>query len=314
MKIAVSACLLGENLRYDGGHKRESFIVDELGKYMEFVSFCPEHIAYGTPRPSVRLVSEKDGLHVRTNADNEDRTDALIKSSNAELEVLKDENICGMIFKARSPSCGLFSTKLYLQNGQPQGKSDGVFASMCRDEFELLALEDEGRLQDAWLRENFVMQIFAYDAFERFKSDANMAKLVDFHQRYKFMLQSKDENLYRNLGRIVGNHEKKEFNEVLAEYEVSFKRAIAKKSSIKKTRNVIEHMSGFVKKFIDSEEKSVLHEQIEDYANKIVPLIVPLSTLKLYAQKYNVEYLKSQAFLNPYPKELALRSDIKAGK
>jgi uncharacterized protein YbgA (DUF1722 family) len=168
--------------------------------------------------------------------------------------------------------------------------------------------------RESWLRENFVMQVFAYEDFENFKKNATMKELVHFHQHSKFMLQSKDEILYRELGKIVGNHEGKEFKDILGEYEILYKTAIAQKSSVGKTRNVLEHMAGFLKKFISSGEKAMLHEQINDYAKKILPVIVPLSTLKLFATKYEVTYLLEQKFLNPYPKELALRSDIKSVK
>jgi uncharacterized protein YbgA (DUF1722 family) len=183
---------------------------------------------------------------------------------------------------------------------------------MCKAKFPLLPIEDEGRLCDAWLRENFVMQLFAYDAFENFKEGATIGSLVDFHTRNKFMLQSKDENLYRELGKLVANHEKKPFTDILAEYELLFKTAIAKKSSVGKTRNVLEHMAGFLKTQLSREEKVLLHEQIDDCAAKIVPMIVPLSTLKLYATKYKIAYLLEQTFLNPYPKELALRSKVES--
>jgi uncharacterized protein YbgA (DUF1722 family) len=208
----------------------------------------------------------------------------------------------------------MMSAKVYLENGFSEGKADGMFAGLCRKEFALLPMEEEGRLLDPWLRENFVMQLFAYDAFEKFKVTAKMKDLVVFHQNNKFMLQSKDEVLYRELGHLVGNHEKKPFEEILQAYELGFKTAIAKKTSIGKTRNVLEHMAGFVKNFLSAQEKAMLHEQIEDYVNKIVPLIVPLSTLKIYATKYEVAYLLEQTFLESYPKELALRSDIKSGK
>ena len=159
-----------------------------------------------------------------------------------------------------------------------------------------------------------MMQLFAYDDFENAKESMQMKDLVLFHQSYKFLLQSKDEKLYRELGKIVGNHEQKSFERTFQEYEEIFKRAISKKSSVGKTRNVLEHMAGFLKNFLNSQEKQMLHEQINDYADKIIPLIVPLSTLKLYATKYEVTYLLGQKFLKPYPKELALRSDIKSVK
>jgi len=315
IKIAVSACLLGEKVRFDKGHKRDDFIVDELGKYAEFISFCPENIAFGSPRPSIRMVrAEDDSLRIISNKTAEDLTQILDEHARAELQKIKSQNIRGLILKSKSPTCGLMSSKVYLENGFADGKDDGVFASMCRAEFGYFPMEEEGRLCDAWLRENFVMQLFAYDDFEEFKVDAKMGNLVEFHKSYKFLLQSKDEKIYRELGQIVGNHEQKSFDEILLEYEALFKMAISQKSSVGKTRNVLEHMSGFVKNFLDSSEKQMLHAQIDDYVAKIVPLVVPLSTLRLYASKYKVSYLLEQKFLDPYPKELALRSELKSTK
>ena len=315
MKIAVSGCLLGQKVRFDSGHKRDTFIMDELSRYAEYTSFCPENLAYSSPRPSIRLVKEQDKpLEVRSNKTGEDISQALYEASKKDLASIASVDIRGIIFKSKSPSCGLGSAKIYQDNGYCEGKSDGVFVAMCKEKFPLVPMEEEGRLCDPWLRENFVMQLFAYDSFEEFKVNASMNSLVNFHKQNKFMLQSKDDTLYRKLGKIVGNHEQAGFEQILGEYELLFKTAIAKKSSIAKTRNVLEHMSGFLKKHLDSEEKAMLHEQIDDYAGQIIPLILPLSTLHLYAKKYKVRYLLEQVFLRPYPKELALRSDIKSGK
>jgi len=312
MKIAVSGCLLGQSIRFDKGDKRDSFIMDELSSYTKFISFCPEYLAFGSPRPSIRMVQEKENLNILSNKTGENLATTLLEKSHQELEKIKAQNIRAIIFKSKPPTCGLISSKVYQTNGNVEAKDDGVFAALCRKEFGYLPMEEEGRLNDKWLRENFVMQVFAYDDFEKFKEDAQMKDLVAFHQAYKFLLQSKDENIYRELGQIVENHEPKTFDRILKEYEQKFKIAISKKSSIGKTRNVLEHMAGFVKNFLNSEEKKFLHEQIIDYAKKIVPVIVPLSTLKIYATKYDVKYLLGQKFLNPYPKELALRSDIKS--
>lgn len=315
MKLAVSSCLLGEKIRFDGGHKHDHFITDELGKFAEFVPFCPEHIAFGTPRPSVRLLNESGDIRVRSNKTMEDLTESLRTSSAQELLNLEEYPLCGIIFKSKSPSCALKSAKLYLENGMVEGKADGVFAAMCRERYPLLPMEEEGRLQDAWLRENFVMQIFAYDAFENFKRDnPSIGDLVRFHTIHKFMLQAKDEQLYRELGNIVANREGKLFSTLLELYEMGFKTAIARKSSIKRTRNVLEHLVGFFKKELSKSEKETIHDQLRDYSDKIIPLIVPLSTIHLYAKKYNTTYLLDQTFLSPYPKTLALRSHIDSGK
>ncbi len=315
MKIAVSSCLLGEKIRFDGGHKYDHFIMDKLGTYAEFIPFCPEHLAFGTPRPTIRMVKEDETIKIRSSKTKNDVTHQILATSNHELERLKSTSLSAIIFKSKSPSCGLGSTLVYRTNGYAEGKDDGVFAKLCKEHFPLLPMEEEGRLCDPWLRENFVMQVFAYDDFEQFKaSDPDMKTLVDFHQSYKFMLQAKNDEMYRALGQIVGNHQKLLFEETLAKYELLFKTIIAEKSSIGRNRNVLEHMAGFVKEKISTVEKEMLHEQIRDYANKIVPLIAPLSRLHMFAKAHNVDYLLKQKFLNPYPKELALRSDIKSGK
>lgn len=315
MTIAVSACLLGEKVRFDAGHKHEPFITQELGSFCSFIPFCPEHLAYGTPRPTIRLVNSNGTIHVISNKNGQDQTDSLIEKSTTELEHLSQKPLCGIIFKSKSPSCGLKSAKVYLENGFCEGKEDGIFAAMCRERFPLLPMEEEGRLQDPWLRENFVMQIFAYERFEIFKKNhPTLNDLVRFHTVHKFLLQSKDEQLYRELGNIVANREERVFETSLAMYELGFKTAISRKSTIKKTRNVLEHLAGFFKNQLTSSEKEVLHTQISDFAHKILPLIVPLSTIHLYAKKYDTRYLLEQTFLDPYPKTLALRSHLDAGK
>lgn len=315
MILAVSACLLGEKIRFDGGHKQSHFITDDLSQFAAFVPFCPEHSAFGTPRPSVRLLKSSDSTRVTSNKTGEDLTEALLQTSRNELSKLESQPLCGIILKSKSPSCGMKSAKLYLENGMVEGKEDGIFARMCRERYPLLPMEEEGRLEDAWLRENFVMQIFAYDAYEKFKaSNPSIGDLVRFHTINKFMLQSKDEALYRELGNVVANRDGHTLETLLGIYELGFKRAIAQKSSIKRNRNVLEHLAGFFKNELTKSEKETLHTQIDDYASKIIPLIVPISTIHLYAKKYDTAYLLDQTFLNPYPKTLSLRSHINSGK
>lgn len=310
MLLAISGCLAGEKVRFDKGHKRDDFIMNELSAYADYITFCPEDLAFGSPRPSIRVV-EKDEKHlIISNKTGEDLTEALLESSQDDLDKISAHKLGGIILKSKSPSCGLGSAKVYLENGFSAAKGDGMFAKMCKEKYPLLPIEEEGRLCDLWLRENFIMQLFAYNEFELFKETATIGTLVEFHRVHKFLLQSKDENLYRQLGVLVGNHDKKDFKLLLSEYEFLYKTAIAKKSSIGKTRNVLTHMAGFLKNLLTKDEKDMLHEQIDDCAAKIIPIIVPLSTLKIFATKHGVNYLLEQTFLNPYPKELALRSSI----
>lgn len=248
MNIAVSACLLGQNVRYDGGHKHDKFITDELGCYASFVPFCPEAIAFGTPRDSIRLVKKEDNILVISNKNGLDLTQQLLDKAYEEMHKIAGVNLSGIIFKSKSPSCGMGSTKTYLENENVDTQNDGVFVTICKEKFPLLPMEEEERLQDERLRENFIIQLFAYDSIEKLKeNNFSINALVDFHARNKFLLQAKDKKLYIVLENIVANHENLPFGDLFAIYEYNFKVAISKKSSIKRNKNVLEHMTGFFK-------------------------------------------------------------------
>ncbi|AXH15658.1 hypothetical protein CP985_04710 [Malaciobacter mytili LMG 24559] len=314
MLLAVSSCLLGNNVRYDGTNQKDKFILDTLSKYADFVHFCPEHLALGTPRETIRIISEKNKIFLKTVFTKEDVTEKIMESSLKEASKLKDFPICGIILKSKSPSCGLGDAKYY-ENGMPQGKKDGVFAALCKEKFPYLAIEDEARLNDAWLRENFIMQIFAYSDMQKLSNSiSKISQLVEFHTSYKYLLHSKNELLYRQLGKIVANQESKSLEEIVNNYKELFFQTINTKSKISKTVNVLEHMVGFFKKELTKEEKVELKKLIDDYKNKIIPLITVIALIKLLSVKYNKEFLLKQKFLQPYPDELALRSDIKSGK
>lgn len=314
LKIAVSACLLGEPIRYDKTGQRDRFITDKLGKYASFIPFCPEHLAFGTPRETIRIVLENERKNVITVFSKNDVTEAMNEAVEHELHKIQSEEICGIILKSKSPSCGLGSTKYY-NGAMSEGKKDGLFALTCKEHFADFPIEEEARLIDPWLRENFVMQLFAYeDTMKLQKSIKTMQELVVFHTAYKFLLQSKHEANYRLLGKIVANHDKKSLKEITQEYLALFKQTIAHKSTIAKTVNVLQHMVGFFKKELSSSEKQELHMQIEEFRDEITPLISVMSTIEFLAKKYNTTYLLGQKFLNPYPKDLSLRSMIQEGK
>lgn len=316
IKLAVSSCLLGNEIRYNGGHKRDKFIVETLSKYCEFIPFCPEDVAFGTPRDAMRLVENKEcGIVVQKVKSGDDITQALRQGCQKELEKIGIDSLSGIIFQAKSPSCGFGSAKTYLSNGYASGKTDGVFVTVCKNASNNLPMEEEARLIDPWLRENFIMQLFAYDDMKNFAKNASeLSELVAFHTAYKFLLLAKNEPIYRELGRIVANHEKLEFTQVLSRYKALFERAIAQKSKIGKTVNVLDHMVGFFKGDLTSDEKGQIRKQINLFKDMIVPLISVISMIKLFAIKHQTHYLLGQKFLDPYPEELALRSDIKSAK
>lgn len=231
MNIAVSACLLGEKVRYDGGDKHDRFITDEVGRCATLVPFCPEAIAFGTPRSTIRLTSRDDNVFVLSNEDNSDLTRQLLDKAYKEMHKIAGVNLSGIIFKSKSPSCGLGSAKIYLENGDVDTQGDGVFVTICKEKFPLLPMEEESRLQDELIRKNFMIHLFAYDSIEKLKeSSSNINSLFDFHIKNKLLLQIKDEKLYKVLENIVINHENLPFDNLFANYEYNFKVAISKKS------------------------------------------------------------------------------------
>ncbi|WP_321311812.1 DUF523 and DUF1722 domain-containing protein [Halarcobacter sp.] len=317
MKLGISSCLLGTMCRYDGGHSRDRFIVNELSNYFEFEAYCPEKLVFPTPRPAIRLVRSNGEVTVRTTNENEDVTNTITDISKELVKKIEDNQLCGFILKSKSPTCGMERVKIYpdKKNGQSENVGVGVFANELKNKFPYLPIEEEGRLGDPWLRENFLMQVFAYKSLHIFlDSKPSFNDLVKFHTSYKYMIYSKSHNYYKELGNIVANHEKESIEIVLEKYKKLFLEAIGQKGTIKNTYNVLLHIYGYFKKVISKEEKDEILESIEDFKNGIIPLIAVIKIIKLYTNKFDIEYLKTQIFLNPYPKDLALRSKVEAYK
>ncbi|PUE66409.1 YbgA family protein [Arcobacter lacus] len=318
MKLGVSACLLGTKCRYDGVGATDKFIVDVLQKYFETSSYCPETIIWGSPREAIRQTLDENGqLKIVTSTKNpKDVTTELENISTECVNIIENDDLCGFILKSASPTCGMERVKVYKPFNAPSVKNGvGVFAKKIKEKYPYLPVEEEGRLIDPWLRENFLMQIFAYQhLFEFLKSKPTLNDLVIFHTSYKYLIYSKSQKAYTTLGRIVANKDKKQLNEILEKYKEEFLKAISLKGSLNKTYNVLLHIFGYFKKLITKEEKEEILQALSEYKEKIIPLIAVMKLINLYVKRFDVAYLKIQKFLNPYPSELALRSDIKAYK
>jgi uncharacterized protein YbgA (DUF1722 family)/uncharacterized protein YbbK (DUF523 family) len=318
MKLGVSACLIGTPCRYDGVSSSDKFVIGTLQTYFDMVAYCPETIIWGSPRTAVRQVQTESGdLRIMTSTKNPiDVTDELEEVSTKCANKIQDDDLCGFILKSSSPTCGLERVKVYKPFNAPSVKQGvGVFAKQIKEKYPYLPVEEEGRLIDAWLRENFLMQIFAYQDLHNFlKSNPSFNDLVIFHTSYKYLIYSKAQKSYTTLGRIVANKEKKQLDEILLEYKEEFLKAISLKGNVNKTYNVLLHMFGYFKKLITKEEKEDILQALQEFKDKIIPLIAVMKIINLYVKRFDVQYLKVQKFLNPYPKELSLRSDIKAYK
>lgn len=316
--VGISACVLGESVRYNGGHKRNRFCTDVLSDIFDFQPYCPEvAIGLGIPRPTIRLVG--DPKHPRVvGSDNPDLdvTDKMRAYSDTTAPTLS--HLCGYIFIKNSPSCGVFKTKVYNDDadsksyGYPQEEpGGGVFAAAVMRDNPLLPVEEEGRLNDPPLRENFILRVFALHYWRhKVAADLSAAALVDFHSRYKYTLMAHSQRGYRLLGRIVANHDKRPVADVADDYIAGFMAALAKPATRKNHSNTLYHIMGYLKRTVAGEVRRDILEVINQYRSGAVHLSVPITLLKHYVDRYGNDYIRSQVYLDPYPLALGLRNQI----
>ncbi len=312
IKVGISSCLLGNPVRYDGGHKQDRYITDVLEAYFSFVPVCPEvECGLPVPRDSMRLVGEPTAPRLITRRSGENHTDRMLAFCERKTRELAGEDLCAFIFKKDSPSSGLHRVKVYAEGGQPRKSGRGLFAAAVVQSFPLLPVEEEGRLHDARLRENFIEKIFCYRRWKDFLArDPDYRTLNNFHSRHKLQLMAHSPEKLRELGRLSAAGKSRDKKELLEEYEAGLMAALDLKSTVKKNRNVLEHITGYFKKLIDPDEKQELLELIDRYARGQVPLVVPLTLVNHYVRKYRVLYLQEQTYLEPHPAELMLRNHV----
>lgn len=312
IKVGISSCLLGENVRFNGSHKNSPFCSQVLSEWFDFQPICPEvEIGMGIPREPIRLVNENNQIRVKNVTDqSQDFTDRLHNLADEYAPKLDD--LCGYIFMQKSPSCGVFRVKVYNQNGMPETEpAMGAFAYKLKKHYPLMPMEEAGRINDIRLRENFIIRVFAnHDWKQNVMVDPQPRNLVSFHTRYKFLLQAHSESHYRQLGRLVADAGKREINEILNEYFVLFTDCLTQVAKINNHVNVLLHMLGFLKSELPSNVKASIIKLIERYKEQKIHLIVPITMLKHYVELYQVEYLINQKYLSPYPYELGLRNNL----
>jgi len=310
IKIGVSSCLLGNKVRYNGGHAHDRFITGTLGEYVEFVPVCPEvECGLGIPRLTMHLKGDVDNPRLVTTKTGEDHTERMVKWAEKRLDELAAEDLCGFVFKKNSPSSGMARVKVFNDKGQPVKKGSGIFAGMFMKRFPLIPVEEEGRLNDPKLRENFIEQIFALkrwrDMMAKGKTRGN---LVEFHTRNKMLIRSHSENHYRLMGKMVAAAKSMSSSALFDRYEEILMDALRLKSTVAKHTNVMMHMLGYFKKELTGDEKKEMLEIIEAYRGERLPLVVPLTLFSHYVRKYDQPYLKQQTYLNPHPTALKLRN------
>jgi len=312
IKLGISACLLGENVRYDGGHKLDKFIKETLGQYVEYVAVCPEvECGFGIPRESMHLEGEPDAPRLVTTRTKIDLTLRMVNWAQKRVRELEKEDLCGFIFKSDSPSSGMERVKIYNENKMPVKKGVGIFAGIFMNYFPVLPVEDEGRLHDPDLRENFIERIFALRRWrESLKNTKGKGSLLHFHTAHKLLILSHSTKHYQIMGKLVADQKKIPLTQLRGKYEILLLEALSLRATPKKHTNVLQHMMGYFKEQLSADEKSELLEIISDYHKGFVPLIVPVTLIRHYARKYQQGYLTEQVYLNPHPTELKLRNHV----
>lgn len=315
IRIGVSSCLLGEQVRFDGGHKRSDFLTETLGRFVEFVPVCPEmEIGLGVPRESIRLVrgpDHADAIRLVGNKTGLDHTDKMHAYVERRIAALGHAELSGYVLKKDSPSCGMERVWVYGPSGMPARNGVGLFASalMCR--YPSLPVEEEGRLNDSHLRENFVERVFAYRRLRSFFSARwTPGGLVQFHTAHKLVLMAHSPKAYSELGRFVANAKRPARDQVRSDYELEFMDALKKVATTARHTNVLHHMLGYLREHLAATARSELVTLIDDYHRGLVPLIVPITLFRHYVREFGITYLRGQVYLEPHPKELMLRNHV----
>ena len=312
IRIGISSCLLGHEVRYDGGHKRDRFLTDTFGRFVEWVPVCPEvEAGFGTPREPMQLVDGHGGLRLVTVRTRRDVTDQLARYASRRVEELSRQDLSGYVLKKDSPSCGADRVKVYGRSAPPARRGTGLFAAALRQRYPFLPIEDEGRLSDPRLRENFVERVFAYRRVrDLFAARWTNADLVAFHTAHKLMLLAHSTRIYRMLGQLVAGSRSRARPELETQYVEGFMTALAIVATPRRHSNVLQHMAGYFKTQLDRDEKAELAGAIEDYRTGLVPLVVPMTLIRHHVRRYRVSYLSEQVYLDPHPRELMLRNHV----
>jgi len=312
IRVGISACLMGQRVRFDGGHKRDPFLVESLGAFVDWVPVCPEvESGMDAPRESMRLVQADGRIRLVTNKTAQDQTERMHDYARRRVEELADGDLCGFVLKKDSPSCGLERVKVYSAAGMPVKSGRGLFADALVTRFPLLPVEEEGRLNDPRLRENFIERVFAYRRLTTlFVARWSMGDVVRFHTAHKLTLMAHQPAAYQRLGRLVASGKTQVRREFQERYSTEFMSALATMATPRRHANVLQHMLGYFKQSLDRESRAELLALIADYAGGRVPLVVPLTLFAHHIRRCGVPYLADQVYLAPHPVELMLRNHV----
>ena len=312
LRLGISRCLLGEEVRFDGGHKRDNFLTEVLGRYVEWVPVCPEvEAGLGTPREAMKLVGHPQDPRLVTIKSGTDHTGAMETMTTNRIEELNEMDLSGYVFKKGSPSCGIERVRIYNEHEQLSRNGVGLFARAFIEQFPLIPVEEEGRLCDPTLRENFIERVFCCRRWEDLvQSGVTKQALVQFHTIHKYLLLAHHPQQCEVLGRLIGQAHQYRPKELAHRYGELFMKTLAVKPTVRKHVKVLQHILGSFKERLGAHEKAELLGVIGDYHCGLTPLIVPLTLIKHYVQIFDVSYIRDQVYLNPHPIEVMLRNHV----
>ncbi len=314
IKIGVSSCLLGEKVRYDGGHKNDTYIACTLAEYFQFIPFCPEtSIGLGVPRDPIRLVNF--GGDIRCVGAQDPSLDVTEKLNQcAEAQRHWHNELCGYLFKKDSPSCGMEHVKVFsgtTSKNAGSEESSGLYAKRLMENFPLLPCEEEGRLGNAILRENFIQRVYIYHRWKSLQQeDFTADKLMQFHSQHKLIAMSHDQNAAHELGRIVASSNIEPLSQVAANYIALLMPTLKQIATQDNHANVLQHVQGYLKKQLNADDKKELSEAIENYRQGDLPLIIPLTLLKHHFRKSPDHFIDQSYYMSPSPAELKLTNTL----
>jgi uncharacterized protein YbgA (DUF1722 family)/uncharacterized protein YbbK (DUF523 family) len=312
IRVGISTCLLGQQVRWDGGHKREPFLTEVLAPYLEWVPVCPEvEIGMGIPREPVQLVRAEGELRMLGTRSRRDWTEPMRDYAERRVRALAGLDLCGYVLKKDSPSCGMERVKVRDVKGMAKRDGRGLFAEALLSANPALPVEEEGRLNDAVLRENWIERVFAYRRLRSlFEGRFGVGRLVAFHTAHKLQLLAHSPEAYRRLGRLVAGAKAMERGELRRRYEAGFMAALTVRATPRRQVNVLQHCLGYFRDKLDPKTRAALAAQVADYQKGLVPLVVPVTMIRHYVDQLGIEYLAGQVYLEPHPKELMLRNHV----
>jgi uncharacterized protein YbgA (DUF1722 family)/uncharacterized protein YbbK (DUF523 family) len=312
LRVGISACLLGQEVRYDGGHKRDHFLTDTLGQFVEWVPVCPEvELGLGIPRESIRLEGDAAAPRLVAPKSGRDHTAAMARLARQRVAALAGQDLAGFVLKKDSPSCGMERVRVFRGSGPPARSGVGAFARTLMERLPLLPVEEEGRLSDPTLRENFVERLFAYARWRAYAAGRpTRGGLVQFHTAHKLTLLAHEPAAYRRLGVLVAHAKEHPLGVVLSRYGEGFMAALRVRATPARHANVLEHMLGYFSRDLPQPEREELVQVIADHRRGLVPLVVPLTLVRHHVRRLAVAYLQGQTYLDPHPKELMLRNHV----